>query len=261
MYKNIEKTAVITGATSGIGRELAQRFAADGYSLFLTARNEAALKGLCEHFSDRYPNAEFEYAAADLSRRSDIESFCEMISQMKIDVLVNNAGFGMTGEFAVCDKEQLDGMLTLNMLALTHITRAVLPGMKQRRNGRILNVASVAAFMPNPYGAVYAATKAYVKSFSEAISEELKGSGVKVTILCPGPTKTGFGARSEMDRSLIFSKGVMSADKVADLGYAALQKGKRTVVTGAHNKAIVTAAKLMPMGVVLAVAALMLKHD
>ena len=257
----IEKTAVITGATSGIGRELAERFAADGYSLFLTARNEAALKGLCEQFSKRYPDAEFEYTAADLGRNEDIEKLCNMLSKMKIDVLVNNAGFGMTGEFAYCDKLQLQEMLTLNMLALTHITRAVLPYMKEQKSGRILNVASIAAFMPNPYGAVYAATKAYVKSFSEAISEELRGSGVKVTILCPGPTKTGFGARSEMDKSLIFSKGVMAADRVADLGYAALQKGKRTVVTGVHNKAIVTAAKLLPMGAVLAVAALMLKHD
>ncbi len=257
----IEKTAVITGATSGIGRELAERFASNGYSLFITARNQEALKKLCEQFKARYPDAEFEYIAADLGKSGDIEKLCGILSKMKTDVLVNNAGFGMTGEFALCDKEQLDEMLTLNMLALTHITRAVLPGMKQRKSGRIMNVASIAAFMPNPYGAVYAATKAYVKSFSEAISEELKGSGVKVTVLCPGPTQTGFGARSEMDRSLIFSKGVMAADKVADIAYNALQKGKRTVVTGAQNKAIVAAAKLMPAGIVLAAAAFMLKHD
>ena len=129
----IEKTAVITGATSGIGRELAERFAADGYSLFLTARNEAALKGLCEQFSKRYPNAEFEYTTADLGRNEDIEKLCDMLSKMKIDVLVNNAGFGMTGEFAYCDKLQLQEMLTLNMLALTHITRAVLPYMKEQK--------------------------------------------------------------------------------------------------------------------------------
>ena len=257
----MKKTAVITGATSGIGRELAEIFAKKGYSLFLASRNEEKLSSMCEDFKARFEDAEFDFIAVDLSDMVQTDKLCGVLQNMHIDVLVNNAGFGMTGEFIEHDKTQLREMMNLNMLALTHITHAVLPQMKERRSGNIINVASIAAFMPNPYGSVYAATKAYVKSLSEAIGQEVKGYNIKVTILCPGPTETGFGSRSGMDKSPVFSKGVMNAEKVAAAAYNAMKKGKRTVVPGAHNKAMVTAAKLLPVGVVLTVAAIMLKHD
>ena len=211
------ETVLITGASSGIGRELARCFAADGCHLILLARNTDALETLAGELRQAH-KIETLVLTADLSRpETPARVFKELQGRgIKVDVLVNNAGFGALGPFAGLPlKWQLE-MLQVNITALTELTGLFLPGMIQRRRGGILNVSSVAGFEPGPGMAIYHATKAYVLSFTEALAEELAGTGVTVTALCPGPTTTHFGnvANSQRERRL---KKIpkMSAEKVA----------------------------------------------
>jgi uncharacterized protein len=189
--------AVITGASTGIGRELALLCARHGYDLVLIARSQSVLEQLA---SDIYASTgrTARVIAKDLSRPSaSTEVFDELTnSATPVDALVNNAGFGLLGKFWELDVNEQVEMINLNILALTHLTRLLLPGMIARRQGRILNVASTAAFQPGPLMTVYYATKAYVVSFSEALHNECRGTGVTVTALCPGPTKTEFQRRA-----------------------------------------------------------------
>lgn len=257
----MKQNVVITGATSGIGREFAEIFAEKGCSLLLISRSEEKLASICESFKKRYPQADFEYKACDLSDINSVKSFCAELEGRRVDVLVNNAGFGMTGEFAENDAEELNRMMILNMNCLVLLTRSVIGQMKERNSGKILNVASIAAFMPNPFGNVYAATKAFVKSFSLALGEELRETGITVTALCPGPTETGFGSRSGMGDSLVFKSGVMKPAEVARAGYNALIKKRRSVIPGTRNKLTALAGALLPACIVLPVAAAMLKKQ
>ena len=255
----MNRNVVITGATSGIGKELALLFAKAGDSLLLTARNEPKLKAICKELKERFPKAEFEYVVCDLSKSDEITRFADILKGIRVDVLVNNAGFGITGAFCENDPDELNEMMLLNMNCLVRLSRTVIPQMMERGKGGILNVASLAAFMPNPYGNVYAATKAFVKSFSLSLSEEVKGFGITVTALCPGPTETGFGSRSGMGESRILKSGVMNAKTVAKAGFTALENGRRSIVPGAHNKVMAIAGTVLPACVVLPVAAAMLK--
>ena len=168
-----------------------------------------------------------------------------------VEVLVNNAGYSVYGPFAETSwKEELN-MIQLNVVALAGLTKLFLPSMVLRKSGRILNVASTAAFQPGPLMAVYYASKSFVLSFSEAIAEELVGTGVTVTALCPGPTKTGFQARAKMEESkLVKGKAIMGSDEVARIGYAALMKGKRVVIPGAKNRFLAQSVRFMPRNMV-----------
>ena len=183
------KTALITGASVGIGRDLAELFARDGHHLVLTARNEGQLQELAAKLRDQY-HVNVEVIVQDLSVAGASQQIFERLQSKPIDYVVNNAGFGSHGLFAGAELQSQLAMLQVNIVALTHLTRLLLPGMLARKSGRILNVASLAAFLPGPYMAVYYATKAYVLSFSEALSSETAGSGVTVTALCPGATRT-----------------------------------------------------------------------
>src|SRR5919201_510439 len=192
-----QKTALITGASSGIGYELTQLFARDGYDLVLLARSQARLAQVADDLQHRYGVA-VRVLAYDLAQPTAPTQIVAQLQQedLAIEALVNNAGFATYGPFVATDLATELEMIQVNVVALTQLTKLLLPGMLQRRSGRILNVASTAAFQPGPLTAVYSATKAYVLSFSEALANEVRGSGVRVTALCPGPTRSGFQRRA-----------------------------------------------------------------
>jgi short-subunit dehydrogenase len=251
-------TVLITGASSGIGLELAKLFARDGYDLVLVARRREKLETLGQELVRKH-GIRSRAIAADLA---DAEAPAEILRQLTeasvaVDVLVNNAGFGELGPFANIDLETERQMIEVNVTALTVLTKLFLPGMLARRRGRIMNVASTAGFAPGPLMAVYYATKAYVISLSEALAEELRGSGVTVTVLCPGPTITGFQAVAHMQSALLFRlPGVMDAPAVATAGYEGLMRGKRMVVPGLLNRVLPLVIRVSPRAVVVRVARL-----
>lgn len=230
------ETVLITGASSGIGWELARRFAADGSRLILVARNEAKLRELAEDLRVRH-GTESLILARDLSEpHAASRLFAELKQRgQEPDVLVNNAGFGQFGQFMDIPLNRHLNMLQLNMATLVELTHQCLPGMLQRRQGSILNLGSTASFQPGPNSAVYYASKAFVLSFSEALWKELQGTGVSVTCLCPGPTRTGFGADSQMDQTPVFRFNSMDVGAVADAGHRGLRRKSRVVVPGWLN--------------------------
>jgi uncharacterized protein len=251
-------TALVTGASSGIGRELVRCFAADGYDLALVGRDEAGLNRIgAEHSAAHGVVA--RVFAADLGRPGAAGDLIARLDRegMTIDHLVNSAGFGDASPFARSDPAKTYEMMQLNMITLTELTRALLPGMLARRRGRILNIASTAAFQPGPGMAVYYATKAYVLSFSEAIAHEVRGSGVTVTTLCPGTTRTGFQARTgnQETRLLHGPIPVMDSETVARDGYRAMMRGRGVVVPGFMNKITVNTPRFFPRAFVTRVVA------
>jgi uncharacterized protein len=247
------KTALVTGASLGIGRDLAELFARDGHHLILVARNEEKLQELAAKLRGQY-GVNVEIIAQDLSVPDASLRVFEQLQSRTIEYLVNNAGFGTHGPFVESDIPGQLGMLQVNIVALTHLTRLFLPDMLKRRSGRIMNLASVTAFLPGPLMAVYYATKAYVLSFSEALASELAGSGVTVTAVCPGPTKTGFQDRAGISSSPLFQKNVMDSMTASRIGYDAMMRGKRTVVTGFSNKLSAFGTRFLPLRVTAAIA-------
>ena len=249
-------TALITGASSGIGLELAKLFARDGYDLVLVARRREKLETLGKDLTTRH-GIRCTAIAADLADPTAPAEIARQLAaaSVAVDVLVNNAGFGELGLFADTDLDTVRRMIEVNVTALTVLTKLFLPGMLARRRGRILNVASTAGFAPGPLMAVYYATKAYVISVSEALSEELRGSGVSVTVLCPGPTITEFQAVAHMESARLFRMpGVMDAQSVARAGYAGLMRGKRMVVPGLLNQVLPLVIRFSPRAMVVRVA-------
>ena len=244
-------TALVTGASVGIGRDLARLLAADGYSLVLVARDVAALKAVANELqSDR---VKVQVIPADLSDPASPQRIFDELndSGTHIDILINNAGFGWHGLYANANIERELAMIQVNISALAHLTRLFLPGMIAKCDGRILNVASVAGFLPGPFVATYYATKAFVVSFSQAISAELEGTGVTVTSLCPGPTATEFHKRAKVANTPVFQANLMTSQAVAIAGYHGMMKGKRIVVPGLKNKLLTVAVRLFPRGVIL----------
>ena len=244
-------TALVTGASGGIGEELARLFAADGHSLVLVARSRDKLSALAEELSDKH-NVNARVLPADLARaEAPREIFEELQSDaVTVDALVNNAGIGSYGLFAETDaKTELD-LLQINVVALTHLTKLFLPQMIARRRGYLLNVASTAAFQPGPLMAVYYASKAYVLSFSEALANETSGTGVRVSVLCPGPTETGFVAAAGMGESKLFDANVMSARAVAVEGYRGMLSGKTIVIPGLRNRLLASGYRFAPRGLI-----------
>jgi short-subunit dehydrogenase len=238
---------LITGASSGIGRELALEYAAHRRNLVLVARSRDKLEELASDVRSRF-GVEAEVIGADLSREDEVRGVFEETERrnLPIDVLVNNAGFGELGMFHEIPVERTLGMIALNVAALTHLTRLYLPAMLARKHGKILNIASTAAFQPGPHIAEYFATKAYVLSLSEALWRELHGTGVTVTTLAPGPTKTGFGTHADMNHTPLFRYAIMDAETVARAGYEATEKGRSLVVPGMVNKLTTLTAKVWP---------------
>jgi short-subunit dehydrogenase len=247
------KTALVTGASVGLGRDLCELIARDGHHLIVVARNEQRLNELAESLRKQF-GITVDVIAQDLATPGAAKIIFERVGKRTVDYLINNAGFGTHGPFVQADiQSQLD-MLQVNIVALTHLTRLFLPGMLARRSGRIMNLASVASFLPGPLMAVYYATKAYVLSFSEAIAGEIAGSGVTVTAMCPGPTKTEFQVRAGIEDSPLFRGRVMDSMTACRIGYAAMLRGRRVVVTGLSNKLSVLGMKFLPRALTAAMA-------
>lgn len=241
-------TALVTGASSGFGLEFARLLARDGYDLVLVARNKEKLVRLKKRI-EHYFGVKVYVFPQDLSEADAVKKVSEFTEKenLEIEILINNAGFGDYGAFALSDYDKQTEMIDLNVRALTQLTHAYLLPMITRGSGKILNIASVASFEPGPMMSVYYASKAYVLSFSEAISRELKGTGVTCTALCPGPTDTGFAKLAEipdsrMSEAFRFAK----PREVAIEGYRGMMKGKAVVVPGVTLKAATTAAKVLP---------------
>ena len=231
-------TALITGASSGIGRELAHRFARDGHDCVLLARSEDALRDLSDTLQSTH-GIDAHVLPVDLSVPGVADEIVAELRErdLTVDVLVNNAGFGVRGRFAELDAQQQVDMIQVNVTALTHLTRHLLPGMLDRNRGGVLNVAFTAAFQPGPYMSVYYATKAYVLSFSEGLAGEVKDTNVTVTCLAPGPTETAFMDRADMHGTNLFENASkMTPETVAETGYDAFREGRALVVPGWPNK-------------------------
>jgi short-subunit dehydrogenase len=241
------QTVLITGASSGIGRELARLFAGDGASLILVARSENKLRELAGELAETH-GVQAHVMPADLSQPASPMQIVEALAdrQLTVDVLVNNAGFGGHGSVAGLGVARQLEMVEVNVAALTRLTALLLPAMLERGSGAILNVASTAAFAPGPNHAVYCATKAYVLSFTQALAEEVRGSGVRVSCLAPGATESGFAAQSGMGGTKLFRAGVMDARRVAQAAYRGLLRDKTLVIPGLQNKVIAVGARLSP---------------
>ncbi|NMG08242.1 SDR family oxidoreductase [Brasilonema sp. UFV-L1] len=243
-----KQTVLITGAASGIGYELAQNFARDNYHLILVDKNEQKLSEVAVQLQQKF-GFFVKNIVKDLSIPTAPEEIYTDLQQasIKVDVLVNNAGFGNHGLFYETNLTAELKMLQVNLVSLTHLTKLFLKDMVNRGHGKILNVASTAAFQPGPLMAVYSATKAYVLLFSEALANELKDTGVTVTVLCPGPTESAFHETTGMaDSQQLKNKKMMSAEIVAKIGYSGLMANKTVVIPGVKNRILAELVRLTP---------------
>ena len=248
-----QETALITGASSGIGLDLA-RLMAPGFDLIITARNQSELEKIGRELEASHGNHVHVIPANLTVRDAPQQIFAEIERRgLRVDILINNAGFGSYGAFAESDPKTSLDMVEVNIAALTSLTRLALPGMIQRKRGRIMNVASTAGFQPGPLMAVYYATKAYVIMFSEAIANELKGIGVSVTCFCPGATATNFAGRAKMEESRLFKMGAMKSIDVARAGYKGMMAGKGLVIPGMINKTLAMSVRFSPRKLVTAI--------
>ena len=243
----IPETVLVTGASSGIGRELARRFASDGSRLMLVARRDRELHSLADELRAQH-KTESRVFTVDLARP---ESAGQVLSHVqaagwKVDVLINNAGFGAHGRFFELPVDRQLQMLQVNVTTLTHLTRLLLPGMVERRRGGVLNVASTAAFQAGPQMAVYYASKAYVLSFTEALAEELAGTGVTATALCPGPTETSFNAAAGLRGSRLSSRRAMTAEDAARVGHDAFRRKQVVAIAGLRNRMLAFSVRFAP---------------
>jgi short-subunit dehydrogenase len=245
-------TVLITGASSGIGFELSKIFAKNGYHLVLVSQNESNLKRAASDIRKQYSDAQITIIPKDLSLPSSPEEIFESLTQksIEVDILINSAGIQVYGPFNETNLEDDLRLISLNMLALTKLTKLFLKGMVERGYGKILNLGSTGSFQPCPLNAIYCAGKAYVLHFSEGIAEELKGTGVTVTTLCPGATRTDFARRAKIEDIRLFKDYIMDAEKVAEIGYKALMKGKPVVVAGMLNKIMTSSVRFSPRGLV-----------
>ena len=244
----MNKTVLITGASSGIGLEISKIFARDNYDLVLISQNIDNLNMAKEIISNEYKAVKIYAYCKDLSDAGASEEIYEYTcsKKLKIDILVNNAGIQVYGKFHEVKEADIIKLMYINMYALTGLTRKYIEEMVKCGSGKILNIASTGAFQACPLNSVYCASKAYVLHLSEAIQEELKGSGVTITTLCPGATRTNFAKRAGIEEIKLFKGKVLAPDKVAEIGYRALMQGKAVVTTGISNKLMVEAVRFMP---------------
>jgi short-subunit dehydrogenase len=250
------KTALITGASKGIGKALAEVFAKQGYSLILIARTTNELEDLKNDLKNRY-QCESKILSLDVSKPDSVNIILDVF-QLEIptlDVLVNNAGFGISKKFTEMLEVDMHDIMAVNMQFLTRLTYTILPFMVKNGRGKILNVASIAAFTPGPFMAMYYASKAYVLSLSEALHQEYKHQGISISALCPGITKSSFHQRAGRTSLTKSSFITMSAESVAEIGYKGLMQNKRVIVSGSINKVFVFFMKIMPNFLLIKIAA------
>jgi len=247
---NSKRRAWVTGASAGIGEAFARRLARDGWDVALVARDRERLASLADELH-RAHSVRAEVVAADLTdakARARVEA--ALGADAGLELLVNNAGFGTVGDFATLDADREEAQIALNVVALTRLTRAALPGLIARGRGAVINVSSLAAFQPGPHTATYAATKAFVNSLSESLHEELRGSGVRVMALCPGFTRTEFQARAGIDVSGVPGFAWMTAEAVVEAALAGLRRGDVVCVPGTTNWLLSNAVSALPRAVV-----------
>jgi short-subunit dehydrogenase len=252
----MNKTALVTGASSGLGTEFAWLFAAEGCDVVVVARRHDKLVALAEEIKVKHP-VEVHVLSEDLAQPGAAKRIGDELSKRNIEVefLVNNAGFGGSGAFAERDLAREVEMVQVNIVALVELTHRLLPGMLARKSGRILNIGSTAGFLPGAFMAVYYATKAFVNSFTEALSVELAGTGVTATVSCPGATATEFAQVAGNAASALFKARVMSAREVAEDAYHAMMKGEPMSVAGFTNKLRIASLRLAPRGTARSIAA------
>jgi uncharacterized protein len=254
--KSARPVALVTGASSGIGAALAREAAKDGYDLVLVARRREPMQALAMELNAA--GAEVTVISTDLGKAGAAAELMQIVDGrgLVVDVLINAAGLGDSGRFDKSEPDKIAAMLQVNIVALTELTRLVLPGMMARRRGKIMLLSSTAAFQPGPKMAVYYASKAYVLSFGQAIGYELRRTGVTVTTLCPGATATEFAQVAGNSSSVLFNSGmpVTSADEVARIGYQGLMAGRPVVIVGFVNKVMAASARLSPPSLLLPIA-------
>ena len=240
---------LITGASSGIGYELAKLYSKDGYNLILVARNIEKLKEVKNQLIKN--NTNIKILNLDLSQNEEIQKLFNYIEEnrLKINILINNAGVGTFGDFKCIEWEIEESLIDINIKALTRLTKYFLPKIIKCKNGGILNVASTAAFCSGPRMAAYYASKGYVLSLTEAIYEECKGTGIKVSCLCPGPVKTGFQGKAGIKKSESAKKYLMEAEEVARVCYKEFNKGKLIIIPGFKNKLLIIGNKFLPRSI------------
>lgn len=245
------KTALITGASGGFGLDFAHRFARDGHNVIIVARSKDKLESIAAELS-----AEYGIIATplvyDLTDPTSPQKLYDDVTarDIQVDFLVNNAGFAAYGEFYELDLERQTNMIQINITTLTHLTRLFLPQMIERQSGKVLNVASTAAFMPGPLMAVYYASKSYVLSFTEALAKELENTGVTATVLCPGPTATGFQSRADMENSKLVQGNLMRSEDVVNQGYEAMMNARAVYIPGWMNRIQAMLPRFLPRGAV-----------
>ncbi len=246
----MKKVALVTGASAGLGVDFARQLSKDGHRLVLAARRKERLDELTKELGNaRAVEIDLSKAGASSKLMADLRAAGE-----EVDILVNNAGFGLIGRVAELDAKRLRQMIDLNVGTLTDLCRAVAPGMIKRKSGAILNVASTAAFQPGPNMAVYFATKAFVLSFTEALHEELKPHGIRVSCLCPGPTRTEFGAVAGFGSNSLFDRVAMESPDVVRTGLAGLERNNSVVVPGLVNKITAASTRFAPRPLVRKIA-------
>ena len=254
----MNRVALITGTTSGIGAAFCNLLAKEKYNLILVSRDANALSKQAEILRKETAISVFCY---DLSDAKAPKKIFEDVTAagLSVDILINNAGFNEAGNFLYTNLSKELEMVQVHIKTLTELTKLFLPGMIERGYGRVLNMGSTGSYMPCPCDAVYAATKSYVLSFSNGLYQELKGSGVSVTCLCPGATQTRFAEKANINNTLLFKIGVMKPEVVAKIGYKSMLRGKRTVTAGLYNKLLVLSAKLLPVSIINPIAQWMVR--
>lgn len=255
----MSKTALITGTTSGIGEAFCNILAEEKYNLILVARNEITLER--QAASLREKGVQVFTIVCDLSINDAAHFIYDKVTakNLRVDILINNAGFNEAGNFISTNLNKEQEMIRIHIQVLTELTKLFLPEMVKRKIGKILNVGSTGSYMPCPYDAVYAATKAYVLSFSNGLYQELKGTGVTITCLCPGATKTMFAEKAKIDNTVLFKLFVMKPYDVAKIGYKSMMSGRRTVTAGVYNKVLVLSAKILPVSIINPIVQIMIK--
>ncbi|QPC47410.1 SDR family NAD(P)-dependent oxidoreductase [Mangrovibacillus cuniculi] len=250
----MKKTVLITGASGGIGEELAYQFAQEGAHVILVARQMDKLENVARKIEANY-SGKVTIIQSDLLAPNAAKELKEKTDSLglEVDTLINNAGFGLFGEFVDSELSKELDMIHLNITVLTELSKYYLKDMKDKNYGEILNIASTAAFQPGPLMAVYYASKAYVLSFSEALANESKDFGVKVSVLCPGPTETNFKAAAELESSKLFKSGTMSAKSVAEIAKVGMKREKTVIIPGFKNQLMAQANRFLPRNVVTSV--------
>lgn len=257
----MNKTVLITGASNGIGLELSKIFARNGYNLVMVSQNAANLEKAKMIVLKENSKVEILTIAKNLAEPSSPEEIFKYTDEnsIQIDILVNNAGVQVYGNFHGADIDSVSQMMNLNMFAVAKLTRLFVDGMIKRGDGKILNVASTGAFQPCPLNSAYCGSKAFVLYLSEAMAEELKGTGVTITTLCPGATKTNFAKRAEIEDIKLFKGNTSEPSKVAKVGYKALMKGKPVAIAGIYNKILAQSVRFLPRFMVVKVGMSMMK--